>query len=629
MLKLHIGCGERKLESFVNVDKEGNPDLKIDVRNGLPFPDESVDYVFSEHFIEHLTRDEGVFFLKEVYRVLKPAGVCRIATPDLDRSVQEYCDDSWRKAEWVERFDYEWIPNNCVMLNISFREWGHQYIYNEEDLRMVGNLSGFLLWRRQEVGQSSFSELRNLEHRAESLVMEYIKEATEYKDELPLVSICIPAYNPQFFKEALESAFNQTYLNFEIIVCDDSAGTEIQNIIRYFPEKCIRYYKNSENIGAWENFLKCLSVAEGKYIKCLNDDDLLHPDALKTMVSYFEAYGKRVSLITSKRDMIDEFGNRLPDIPVTRSLAPTDLYIKGCDLGNFVLEKQVNIIGEPTTVMFRKKDSIDFAENFARFYEGGEGIGDVLSWITLLGKGDAIYISQPLSFFRQHSKQQQRDPQNIFWLVRAWYSLVVKSRELGYLADPASWGTALKNVIAFFQAWLKSFPFEEHQRSEFQEILAYLEKELEALKGTENYSKQLLGYPIIRGDSIQKKMATSMQTRYQNIQHLIQNGHIDEAISALEDFTASFSNVAIAFNDLGVLYFLKGDILHALSSFDKCLRLDPQNLTALKNIRDIFVKLGVADEVLKISKVILALNPDDEETHKILQELSGQPNNIS
>jgi len=249
-------------------------------------------------------------------------------------------------------------------------------------------------------------------------------------------------------------------------------------------------------------------------------------------------------------------------------------------------------------------------------------------WITLLTKGDAIYISQSLSFFRQHSKQSQRDPQKVFWLVRAWYPLVVKSRELGYLAEPALWGTALKNVATFFQAWLKSFPFEEHQKSELQEILACLEKELEALKGTENCNKQLLGYPIIRDNNIQKKMATSMEAQYQDIQRLIQSGRINEAISALEDFTASFSNVAIAFNDLGVLYFLKGDILHALSSFDKCLRLDPQNLTALKNIRDIFVKLGVADEVLKISKVILTLNPDDEETHKILQELSGQLNDI-
>lgn len=336
--------------------------------------------------------------------------MCRIATPNLDTNVQRYLDGSWRDADWIHRFHYEWIPNRCVMLNITMREWGHQYVYNFEDLRMVGNLAGFLIVHQKVVGESDFPELRNLEHCLGSLVVKFIKESPEYQAELPLVSICIPAYNPRFLKEALQSALNQEYLNFEIIVSDDSNGEVVQKIVTSLSDGRIRYFKNAENIGAWENYLQCLSYARGKYIKYLNDDDLLHPQCLKTMVSYMEACGEKVSLVTSKRNRIDEKGKTLNDTIDTKLLVGADSYVQGLELGNIVLANLVNTIGEPTTVMFRKKDSQDFEEHKKRFYDGQPGIGDVVMWLTLLSKGDVIYIAQPLSSFRQHPEQAQRNP---------------------------------------------------------------------------------------------------------------------------------------------------------------------------------------------------------------------------
>ena len=52
-LRLHIGCGERKLPGFIDMDLEGdNADMILDVTRGLPFPDASVDCIFSKHFID-------------------------------------------------------------------------------------------------------------------------------------------------------------------------------------------------------------------------------------------------------------------------------------------------------------------------------------------------------------------------------------------------------------------------------------------------------------------------------------------------------------------------------------------------------------------------------------------------
>jgi SAM-dependent methyltransferase len=55
-----------------------------DVRKGLPYPDDSLSYVYSSHLLEHLHADEARAFLSECFRVLMPGGILRLAVPDLE-----------------------------------------------------------------------------------------------------------------------------------------------------------------------------------------------------------------------------------------------------------------------------------------------------------------------------------------------------------------------------------------------------------------------------------------------------------------------------------------------------------------------------------------------------------------
>ena len=55
----------------------------------LPFEDASMDFIFSEHFFEHLFYDESIALLKECRRILKPNGVIRTVVPDADLRVYE------------------------------------------------------------------------------------------------------------------------------------------------------------------------------------------------------------------------------------------------------------------------------------------------------------------------------------------------------------------------------------------------------------------------------------------------------------------------------------------------------------------------------------------------------------
>jgi predicted SAM-dependent methyltransferase len=84
-LKLNIGCGKSKIEGFSGVDRiafEG-VDVVLDVRQTpWPWDDDSVEEVFSSHFLEHLAGEERIGFFNELYRVMKVGAKALIITPD-------------------------------------------------------------------------------------------------------------------------------------------------------------------------------------------------------------------------------------------------------------------------------------------------------------------------------------------------------------------------------------------------------------------------------------------------------------------------------------------------------------------------------------------------------------------
>jgi len=173
--KLHVGCGKIKLPGWLNIDVEPGSDLVIDVRGGLPFGDNSIDFIYNEHFIEHLIYEEGEKVLREFWRCLKKGGVMRIATPDLDFLVRIYKKD-FKNQDWFPA-GFEFVKTKGIAMNMAFRWWGHEYIYNEEELRNQLSKAGFQNIKRCELYKSDYSELSNLETRKEStLILEAVKE---------------------------------------------------------------------------------------------------------------------------------------------------------------------------------------------------------------------------------------------------------------------------------------------------------------------------------------------------------------------------------------------------------------------------------------------------------------------
>lgn len=112
--------------------------------------------------------------------------------------------------------------------------------------------------------------------------------------ELNLVSIIMPLYNAEpFIFDTLKSIQNQTYTNFEVLVCDDIStdrGPEIVKEVMKSDER-IKFIETDIKIGAAGARNKAISLARGRYIAFLDSDDLWDEDKLKKMINFIESNG--------------------------------------------------------------------------------------------------------------------------------------------------------------------------------------------------------------------------------------------------------------------------------------------------------------------------------------------------
>lgn len=252
----------------------------------------------------------------------------------------------------------------------------------------------------------------------------------------PLVSVLIPAYKPRFFAACLDSAIAQTYANVEIVICDDSAGTEIETLVRSrIDTRVLRYERNETRLRPRANFIRCLERSHGEFVKFLCDDDLLAPTCVASLVDAFRL-APDISLATSRRQRIDENGRALVDQPATLPVVSQSSVIAGYTLANAMIMVGLNTIGEPSTVLFRKSDLVDHAPDYFGFDgAAGHGIIDMVTWAALLLKGDAVYLADRCSSFRIHPGQRQHDPatfqrnaNSIRSLQAAWLRLGLHQR---------------------------------------------------------------------------------------------------------------------------------------------------------------------------------------------------------
>lgn len=163
---LNMGCGpEDHKPAYLNCDGQKKlSEFHVDATKTLPIPDNSLDFVYSEHFIEHIPADDALFFIRESHRVLKTGGIFRCLTPDL-RSLIDLAEDT--SAEPMGRLRNVMINGNPLpgggvrpgpavsrgmaeiwddldgVINDFMRRYGHQYLWSAGHLARAVENAGF------------------------------------------------------------------------------------------------------------------------------------------------------------------------------------------------------------------------------------------------------------------------------------------------------------------------------------------------------------------------------------------------------------------------------------------------------------------------------------------------------
>ncbi len=292
----------------------------------------------------------------------------------------------------------------------------------------------------------------------------------------PLVSILIPAYSPRFFEPCLASAIAQTYGNVEIIVGDDSEGSDIRELVARRGDGRVRCLRNEARLGFHGNFARLFSLAAGRYVKFLNDDDVLHATCVGKMVAAFEMLGPRISLVASRRRLVDESGAELPDTAATRPMSARDCTFDGRLLGNELLLRSVNRIGEPSAAMFRRSDVVLSGNTLFRIAEQEYTcLADLALWLRLLALGSMAYLAAPMSFIRIHPGQLQESSEVAARCMVERFYLPRDSRGLGFLADEAEYRSALRIGIDLVHRGLAGTDLGSATRAIFEQARRQIE----------------------------------------------------------------------------------------------------------------------------------------------------------
>jgi predicted SAM-dependent methyltransferase len=191
-LLINVGCGSQGKSGWINLDYRAYEGVTcvFNCAEGLPFENNSVRGIFTEHFFEHLDYEtEASVFLSDSFRVLQPGRVIRIIVPDAEKLIRAYCSPNWEELSIVrpltpERMDFHLgchYNTKMELINMIFRQHGeHKFAYDYETLKFCLEKVGFTRVMKMRFGQGCMAELiiDLKERESESLYVEAVKEVT-------------------------------------------------------------------------------------------------------------------------------------------------------------------------------------------------------------------------------------------------------------------------------------------------------------------------------------------------------------------------------------------------------------------------------------------------------------------
>jgi len=227
-----------------------------------------------------------------------------------------------------------------------------------------------------------------------------------------LVTIAIPAFNPDFLRRTLISALNQDYPHCEVLVCDDSRGEEVQRIVDEVVNdtgRPVRYLRNPQTLGFARNLLTCLEQARGELIKFLCDDDLLFTECVSLQAAVMNTHAD-VSLTICQRMLCSADDTLLPSRMINMVMCPDDAVVKGSDLLEGLEQHAPNLFGGLSSALLRRALVEEFLPSLVLEGQGFTARLDMALYICMMRRGNLGHLDRFLSMERLHAGRLSHNP---------------------------------------------------------------------------------------------------------------------------------------------------------------------------------------------------------------------------
>jgi glycosyltransferase involved in cell wall biosynthesis len=269
------------------------------------------------------------------------------------------------------------------------------------------------------------------------------------------VSILIPAFRPDYLDLSIASALGQTFEDFELIISDDSAGTDVEAIVSKWSDERLRYVRNPNRGLPGANRDHLLSLANRKYVKFLHDDDFLFPETLERLTMAADRWAAAVAF--TWWTVVDEMGRPGQSFqgvaPSEERLFPREEFF------DRVIAKRANLIGGPSHVLIERaalgsfENPFDFVGFRMRF------VTDIALYTNLIIR-DFKFVGLGLygSTYRVHAGSYGQQKGTALSAVFIEFELLYRwSVDHGYFS-PGAYAEAMKTLHGDYHRWGDEYP---------------------------------------------------------------------------------------------------------------------------------------------------------------------------
>jgi len=205
---------------------------------------------------------------------------------------------------------------------------------------------------------------------------------------MPRVSVIIPSYNcARYLRRAIDSASEQTYKDYEIVLVDDGSTDDTKDVVMQYGQKVTYLYQQNQGLSAARN--QGISKASGELLAYLDADDMWYPEKLERQVAFLDAHPE-CGIVHSEMSIINE----QDEVLHVRFYEETQRSVpQGYCMQQLLMRCHI----QPVTVVERR-NLFDLVGGFDKRLLVAQ---DYLHWIMIAAEGQAVgYLAEPLGKYR-------------------------------------------------------------------------------------------------------------------------------------------------------------------------------------------------------------------------------------